>query len=210
LKVTFVRHAASEWAGTSRLLGRTDIGLSDLGREQVPLVAERLQSRAFSALWSSPLQRCQATATGIGARLGLMPVLDDRLMELDIGQLEGLSFAELPKGPGTFRDRWQKRPGTTRFPGGETIAEVVARTWTVLEDLYDVHPHGHVLVVAHMFAISAALTRVFKLKPGQFRTFAVDPASLTTVQIDRGGFRLLQLNDTSHLGELRAPGSHDL
>ncbi len=139
-----------------------------------------------------------------------MPVLDDRLMELDIGQLEGLSFAELPKGPGTFRDRWQKRPGTTRFPGGETIAEVVARTWTVLEDLYDVHPHGHVLVVAHMFAISAALTRVFKLKPGQFRTFAVDPASLTTVQIDRGGFRLLQLNDTSHLGELRAPGSHDL
>ncbi|MBI5607383.1 MAG: histidine phosphatase family protein [Deltaproteobacteria bacterium] len=210
MKVTFVRHAASEWAGTPRLLGRTDIGLSELGRQQVPLVAERLGSHRFDALWSSPLQRCRDTAAGIGERIGHMPVLDDRLLELDIGQLEGRSFAELPKGPGTFRDRWQRRPGTTRFPGGETIAEVVVRTWTVLEDLYEVHPAGHVLVVAHMFAISAALTRIFKLKPGQFRTFAVDPASLTTVQMDRGGFRLLQLNDTSHLGELRAPGSHNL
>lgn len=204
-----MRHAATTWAGTPRLLGRTDIGLSELGHQQVQALAQRLADRPFAALWSSPMQRCRLTASAIGEAIGHMPVLDPRLVEMDLGDLEGLSFAELPKGPGTFRDRWQKRPGTTRFPGGETVAEVAGRTWKVLEDLYDRHPDGHVVVVSHMFAISAALTKVFRLKAGQFRTFAIDPASLTTVQMDKGGFRLLQLNDVAHcpepaVGDLRA------
>ena len=67
------------------------------------------------------------------------------------------------------------------------------------------------LVVSHMFAISAMLCRVFSIRVGKFRTFAVDVASVTTVQMDGQGFRLLTLNDTGHLaevdgaGELRAP-----
>jgi broad specificity phosphatase PhoE len=208
LKVTFIRHGATEWAGTPRLLGRTDLALSTIGQAQAAAVAARLAGRPFAALWSSPLRRARDTASAIGQHIGHLPVLDERLMELDLGIHEGKTFAELPSGPRTFRDKWQKRPGTTRFPGGESIAEVAARTWQVLEQLYDQHPDGHVIVVAHMFAISAALTRVFRLKPDQFRTFSVDVASLTTVQMDRGGFRLLLLNDTAHLEApgLRPPG----
>ncbi|MSQ81903.1 MAG: histidine phosphatase family protein [Myxococcales bacterium] len=202
LRVTFVRHGANLWTGTPRLLARTDVPLSELGHQQAKAVAERLADRPFDAIWTSPLQRCSATAQAIADRIGRQPLADARLMECNLGKLEGLSFADLPSGPGTFRDRWQKRPGTTRFAGGETIAECAARGWKVLEELYDRHPDGHVIVVCHMFAIGGMLTRVFGLKPHHFRTFAIDVASLTTVNMAKGGFRLLQLNDVSHLESL--------
>lgn len=202
MKVTFVRHGATSAAGTPRLIGRTDLPLSDLGLRQAAALGQRLADRPFTALWSSPLQRCRSTSSAIGERIGHLPVLEPRLAELDLGELEGLSLSELPKGPGTFRDRWQKRPGSTRFPQGENLNEVAARMWAVLNELYAQHPHGHVLVVSHMFAISAALTKVFQWKPAHFRTFAIDVASLTTVSFQHGGFRLLQLNDCAHLDDL--------
>ena len=199
MKVTFVRHGATAAAGTPRLIGRTDLPLSELGHRQATALGERLADRDFTARWASPLLRCRVTAAQIGDRIGHMAVLDPRLAEMDLGDLEGLSLAELPKGPGTFRDRWQKRPGTTRFPGGENLNEVAARVWALLNELYAEHPDGHVLVVSHMFAISATLTRIFQWKPTHFRTFAIDVASLTTVSFQHGGFRLLQLNDCAHL-----------
>jgi broad specificity phosphatase PhoE len=202
MKVTFVRHGATTAAGTPKLIGRTDLALSELGQRQALAVANRLADRPFTALWSSPLQRCRSTASAIGERIGHLPVLDPRLAEMDLGELDGLSISELPKGPGSFRDRWQKRPGTTRFPGGENLNEVAARMWELLNELYAQHPHGHVLLVSHMFAISGALTKVFQWKPAHFRTFAIDVASLTTVSFQHGGFRLLQLNDCAHLDDL--------
>lgn len=202
MKVTFVRHGANQFTGSPRLVGRTDVPLSELGKKQADAVAARLGGRLFDALWSSPLQRCADTARTIGARVALDPLFDARLLEVNLGKLEGLSFGELPSGPKTFRERWGKRPGTTRFPGGETIAQCGARGWKVLEELYDRHPDGHVVVVCHMFAIQAMLARIFLLKPHLFRTFAIDVASLTTVQMAKGGFRLLQLNDVSHLDSL--------
>jgi broad specificity phosphatase PhoE len=202
MRVTFVRHGASEWTGGAKLCGITDVPLSELGKQQAQRVAERLAERPFAALWSSPLLRARDTAAAIGPRIGHAVVTDPRLGELDLGRFEGLPFADLPKGPGSFRDRWQQKPGTVRFPGGESIADLTKRAWPVLNELFDRHPQGHVVVVSHMFAISALLCRVFAIRAGKFRTFQVDVASLTTVQVERGGFRLLQLNDTAHLDGL--------
>lgn len=199
MRVTFIRHGATEWTGKPVLCGHTDVPLSDLGRSQAQAIAQHLAGRPFDALWSSPLGRARSTAAAIGAEIGHAVITDARLQEINLGALEGESFAALPKGPGTFRDRWQKNPGTVRFPKGENLREVAARGWLVLEELYHQHPQGHVVVVSHMFAISAMLCRVLSIRVGKFRTFAIDVASLTTVQMDANGFRLLLLNDTGHL-----------
>ncbi len=205
MRVTFIRHGASEWNGGSRLCGQTDVALSTLGHSQAAALAERLEGRRFDALWSSPLQRASVTAGYVGAAIGHAVVTDPRLAEMDLGQFEGARFVDLPVGPGTFRDRWQKNPATVRFPQGENLREVAQRAWTVLQELYDRHPHGHVVVVSHMFTLSALLCRVQRIRVARFRAFAIDVASISTVQMDKEGFRLLLLNDTSHL-EL-VPGS---
>lgn len=208
MRVTFVRHGATEWTGRSVLCGQTDVPLSELGQAQAKALGELMRGRRFDALWSSPLRRARDTASAMGTAIGHAVVTDSRLQEMNLGQLEGATFGDLPRGPGTFRDRWQRQPGSVRFPRGESVADVGKRTWQVLEELYDRHPSGHVLVVSHMFAISAMLCKVFSIRVGKFRTFAVDVASVTTVQVDPQGFRLLTLNDTGHLASL--PGAAEL
>jgi len=202
MRVTFIRHGASEWTGGSRLCGQTDVALSELGHRQAAALAERLADRRFDALWSSPLRRASDTAGYIGAVIGHAVVTDARLAEMDLGQFEGARFADLPVGPGTFRDRWQKSPATVRFPQGENLREVAQRAWTVLQELYDRHPNGHVAVVSHMFTLSALLCRVQRIRVARFRAFAIDVGSISTVQMDKEGFRLLLLNDTSHLADV--------
>lgn len=202
MRVTFIRHGASEWTGGSRLCGQTDVPLSDLGQRQAEALAERLAGRRFDALWSSPLRRARDTAAHVGEAIGHAVVTDPRLAEMDLGQFEGAAFADLPAGPGTFRDRWQKNPATVRFPQGENLREVAQRAWPVLQTLYERHPQGHVLVVSHMFTLSALLCRVQRIRVARFRAFAIDVASISTVQMDKEGFRLLLLNDTSHLAEV--------
>ncbi len=56
-------------------------GLSESGRAQALRVAEHLSAADVTALFVSPLQRAQETAEPIGAKLGLDPVVDDRLTE---------------------------------------------------------------------------------------------------------------------------------
>lgn len=202
MRITFIRHGMSELTGKPVLVGHTDSPLSDMGRMQAAALAERFAGRKFDALWASPLLRTRDTAAAVGEAIGHAVVTDPRLMEVDLGQLEGVHFQQLQTGPGSWRDKWQKNPGRVRFPGGENLNEVGKRAWPVLEELYDRHPNGHVVIVSHMFTISVLLCRVLKLKPAQFRTFAVDPASVSTVSLDQTGLRLMLLNDTSHLDSL--------
>lgn len=202
MRITFIRHGMSELTGKPVLVGHTDTPLSEMGRLQAALLADRFAGRKFDALWASPLSRTRDTASAVGEAIGHAVVLDPRLKEVDLGQLEGVHFQQLQTGPDSWRDKWQKHPGRVRFPGGENLNEVGKRAWPVLEELYDRHPKGHVIIVSHMFTISVLLCRVLKLKPSQFRTFAVDPASVTTVSLDAGGLRLMLLNDTSHLDDL--------
>ena len=188
------------------MLGRLDLPLSPLGERQAVATAQHLQDRPCDALWCSPLARARMTADAIGEAMGQPVVVDRRLIEVDVGRVDGMHIPSLPDELLPWRARWQEKPGTTRFPGGETLPEVSARTWRALEDLYDLYPDGDVIVVSHMFAISTLLTRVFSLKVGKFRTFAIDPCSITTVQIDPKGFRLLGSNDTCHLAGIRVGG----
>src|SRR6185312_15943901 len=73
-----------------------DTPLSETGRVQAGLVAERLAGEGpFDALYSSDLARTMETAGAIGARLGLDPLPDRRLRELDMGGWKGFMYDDL-------------------------------------------------------------------------------------------------------------------
>src|SRR5437588_811282 len=66
------------------LAGRTPgVGLSERGRAEIAVVAERLVGEKIAALYASPLQRTRETAEIVAARLGL-PL--DHYNRLEIGQ----------------------------------------------------------------------------------------------------------------------------
>ena len=57
-----IRHGETEWARLGKHTGRTDIPLTELGREQASGVAGRLAHHDFAQVLSSPLSRALDTA----------------------------------------------------------------------------------------------------------------------------------------------------
>ena len=82
--LALLRHAPTTWNQAKRLQGRADVALAEdsvatlRGRRLPPEVT------GFRSL-VSPLKRCRETAR----LLGLTPVLDARLIEMDWGEYEG-------------------------------------------------------------------------------------------------------------------------
>ena len=138
-----MRHAETEWSRTGKHTGRTDVPLTDAGRERARQLGERLSGRSFALVLTSPLQRARETARLAG--LGAGCEVREDLLEWYYGDYEGATTAEIRR----------ERPGWLLWRdgvrGGETAAEVGARCDRVIEEILGVDgdvavfAHGHVL-----------------------------------------------------------------
>jgi broad specificity phosphatase PhoE len=137
-EVWLLRHAETEWSRTGKHTGRTDVPLTDGGREVARALRGRLDGQTFALVLSSPLSRARETAELAGLRVD--GVRDD-LMEWDYGEYEGLTTPQIR----------ETRPGWTLWrdgvPGGESADAVAARCDRVIAELREID--GDVALVAH-------------------------------------------------------------
>jgi broad specificity phosphatase PhoE len=132
--------------------------------EDAAELAQRVTAYEPAALYTSPLERALRTShilvhsLGRDAQPGLRvePVVDDRLREIDFGDVEGLGFDELPPG---LQRGLLREPTRVRFPGGETYAELQDRVGEALDEIARRHDGQTVVVVSHTGSIRAALAR---------------------------------------------------
>jgi probable phosphoglycerate mutase len=198
-----VRHGVTAQTGpllSGRLPG---IALSEKGVEQAEFAASRLASLAISAVYASPIERTTQTAQYIATRLGL-PVLPlEGVMEADYGDWTGGKIAELAK-----TDEWrvvQVAPSRARFPGGESIREMQARTVAALDAVVASHPNETVVVVSHADPIKSAIAHYAGTHLDLFQRVNVSPASITVLEFHAYGVMLVKCNDTGSLDELLPP-----
>jgi len=105
MTVILLRHGRSTSNTAHVLAGRSEgVDLDERGREQAEALVDRLGSLPIRALVSSPLLRCMRTIEPLAAALGVEPIVDERLSEVDYGQWTG-------------RKRWRTR-WTTRHNCG--------------------------------------------------------------------------------------------
>lgn len=184
-----VRHGRTEANACGLLLGRADPGLDDVGRRQAEQIAEVIGP--VDRVVSSPLRRSMETAQAMPAE----PEIDDRLIELDYGELDLRPLAEVPAETWA---QWRADPGF-RPPGGETLVELGERVTEVLSELSSAAASGDVMVVTHVSPVKAALA--WALGVGvevSWRSF-VAQASITRIGISERGPSLLEFNRESHL-----------
>jgi alpha-ribazole phosphatase len=194
------RHGETKWNAENRICGRSDVPLSEAGRRQAKRLAERLKPISFDALYSSPLKRAMETARIISERIGLEPVVDDRLVELDYGQWEGKTLEEVMKSnPKTLR-AWQADPGEVAPPGGESGLEAQQRVVPFLDSLAAKYPKGRVAVVFHKSVCRLAICHTLGMSPSDYRRkLSMENAALSIIQSSEGDWKLITYNDTSHL-----------
>ena len=141
------RHGRTPANAAGQLLGRLDPGLDDLGRAQAAAIATAVPSDA--RVISSPLRRCRETAAAITADIGI----DDRLIEIAYGELEGVPVSDVPAE--TWR-AWRSDSGWAP-PGGESHDQLAARVWSVLDEHAAEAADRDIVLVSHVSPIKAAL-----------------------------------------------------
>ena len=157
-RLWLVRHGATSWTEDGRLCGWSDVALSDLGQHQVALLRPALEDLEFDSTSTSDLRR--ATESAEIAVGGAAP--DDRLRELDFGELEGKTWDEC------HPDQQEALSTFDGFvaPGGESVAQLESRVRNFIDDLR----HGEHLIFTHggVIRLLARLAgRNIVARPGQ-------------------------------------------
>jgi probable phosphoglycerate mutase len=147
-EVWLLRHAETEWSRTGKHTGRTDIALTDVGREVARELGRRLVGQDFAVVLCSPLSRARVTAQLAGLECS---GLRDDLLEWDYGEYEGLTTLEIRKDrPNWFL--WHDGA-----PGGEMPHDVAARCDRVIAEVRAAE--GTVALVAHGHILRALAAR---------------------------------------------------
>lgn len=162
-RVFLVRHGATAWSESGRHTGRTDIPLSDLGRDQARTVGELLGRREVSLVLTSPMSRAEETCALVG--YGHLAEQDSDLLEWDYGGAEGLTTAQLRETyPG-----WTVWSGP--IPDGETIQQVAERTDRVIQRV--LATPGDVVLFSHGHLLRILTARWCELDPTEGKRFAL-------------------------------------
>jgi broad specificity phosphatase PhoE len=163
-RVIFVRHTAPHEAMRNRVYGRLDVELSARGHEHAEEIAVALAGELIAAVYASPLRRALATATPLARALGLEPVVDADLREIDFGDLEGLTMDEVQnRYPAEWL--WTTAPGNASFPGGETVAAMRERAARAARKIAGRHANETVAVFSHGVVIRAILADALAMPP---------------------------------------------
>jgi broad specificity phosphatase PhoE len=123
------------------------------------------------------------------------------LIEMDVGEMEGLTGVELRERHPDFMLAWFGREaGGVPMPGGESLAQVQARTWRALERLKEGHsPDATVVVVTHNFVIRTLICRALGVSLADFRRFEIGLASMTGIDFRGPRTLVTALNESCHL-----------
>jgi alpha-ribazole phosphatase len=146
-RLVLIRHAEPDESARGRSYGRLDIPLSAAGRAQAAEIAETLGKARLDAIFASPLRRAIDTAAPLAEARVLMVSTHDGLRELDFGALEGLTFDEIAREHPELYERWMTDPTETRFPDGESFAELRERALGAAAEIRSQHERA--AIVAH-------------------------------------------------------------
>jgi probable phosphoglycerate mutase len=174
--VVLVRHGETEWTLSGQHTGRTDIPLTERGRQEARLLEPLLSTANFALVLSSPLQRARETCelAGLGARMEI----DPDLMEWDYGEYEGLTSKQIRRtAPNwmVFNDG---------CPGGETPEQVGARVDRLIDRIRRVE--GRVALFAHGHLLRVVAARWIGFPPSAGQNFLLDTSTVSLLGYYQG------------------------
>ena len=173
--------------------------LNVTGRAQAAEIGEALKAEPVVHLYTSPAWRARETTEIISQFIEVPFSEVHDLREIDVGRLEGLTQAEVRENFGAHSLAWERDPATARHPGGETMEELQARAWEVIEELSAKHTHETVAVVSHLFTILAVVTKALEMPLRNFRRIRMEPGAMVRIELGTGGPQVTSTNETRHL-----------
>lgn len=194
-----IRHAPVSEAAREILYGTLDVELCDASLTGLkPLclaLARRLPRPAYWIV--SPLSRTRLTAEAIFAAgyPGADLLVNPAMIEQDLGSWQGLAHAELPAQLSRPAHAFWPLAGLERPPGGESMADVIARVGPALENLAAQHSGSDIVIVGHGGAIRAAIAHALGVSADTALSLSVQNLSLTRLERHPHAWRVVSVNE---------------
>ena len=128
MQVELIRHGKTAWSEQGRYQGISDIPLSEAGKAQLCVSAEK-----SSRVYVSPLRRSSATAAILFPGAELIPVKG--LEEMNFGDFEGRTWQEM-ESDRAYR-AWVDGGCLGRCPGGEDRSEYENRVCEAFREVLE-------------------------------------------------------------------------
>jgi broad specificity phosphatase PhoE len=204
MHLILVRHGETDYNRDGLALGQADAPLNETGLRQAAALEFALASEKIAVIYASPLRRTMATAEAIAGPHGLSVTADGRLIEMDIGELEGMTGAEMVKQHPDLMENWGGAKGPTyRMPGSEDrLVDVQARARAAIEEMLAGHPDETVVAVTHNFVILGTLAWLIGIELADFGRLRQSVAAISRLELRPGHAQVISLNDTCHLASV--------
>lgn len=197
MKTRFIifRHGQTDWNIEHRLMGKRDISLNDVGKEQAEKLALRFITEQINVFYCSPLKRAKETANIVAGKHGKQAIIMNDLIEMNLGKFEGKTKKVRVKMFPEFEVANDKH--RTKM-GMETFSDWIPRLKTqTIPTLLKNHKGKTIVLSTHdqkMRAILVALGMQKEVKGETIRNSAV-----SIIEINDGNINIICHNDTSHL-----------
>lgn len=152
----FTRHGESEWNLIHRVQGQHDSPLTERGIRMAEQLKKRLAGLPYTRCYVSPLGRAMQTASILTEGTGVVPEVDERIREVNLGEMEEQIMEELPP---EVLHAFYHEPQNYHPRGGEGYGAAYARVSDLIRSLE--REDGCVLLVAH--ALILRLIRLYLL-----------------------------------------------
>jgi len=200
-RIILTRHGHVEGIDPPRFRGRMELALTPTGEAQAVLTGAAIAGRwKPAAIWASPMGRSRQTASAIAAACGGLEVgVLQGLNDLDYGTWQGKTHEAARAASPQLFDLWRKAPEWMRFPGGESLQDLAARTADALRLVVDLHADASVVLVGHDSVNRAVLLQCLGLPLSAYWRLSQDPCGISEVEIQEGEVRVRRINETAHL-----------
>lgn len=188
-RLVLLRHGETEWSKSGQHTGRTEVELTDAGREQAQLAGRALGELKLvdPLVISSPRRRSLVTAELAGLSID---EVTEQLAEWDYGSYEGLTTEQIRESVPDWLV-W-----THGCPGGESVAQVSERADAAVTTALRHMESRDVVFVSHGHFSRAVITRWVELPLVEGSRFGMITASIAVCGFEHGVRQLRALGLT--------------
>lgn len=178
-RLILLRHGETEWSKSGKHTSRTELELTEHGREQAVAAADTLKQMGLDDPFviSSPRVRARTTAELAGLEVAEISPL---ISEWDYGDYEGTTTDEIRRAVPNWLV-W-----THGCPGGETSAQVCERADRAIDEALQHLESRDVIFVGHGHFSRAVMTRWIEQPVYEGIRFAMPAASIAVCGFEHG------------------------
>jgi probable phosphoglycerate mutase len=203
MELLFVRHGEVEGIDPPRFRGRTELALTPKGRAEAAATGARIAAAwRVSQVLTSPMGRCVETGRAIASQCDAPQGVLEDLTDIDYGDWRWKTFEEVRRAEPEAFARWFLAPEQMRFPNGDSLHDLVARTSEALRQVRAMHPAATTVLVAHDSSIRAMLLQLLSMPLNAYWRLSQSPCGITQAWLENSGPRVVRMNETAHVEAL--------